>query len=212
MSPPLLWYFPSVLRSSALIKLCLFFIPASWIIAMATRSPYLFPFRLVGYSAGKLVCAREWSEAFGEFSSFANYILAIFVVLPYTPLVLMAVLYCTIVLKRKSQPTPGERSINATQQREKRDRNVFKMVIAIVLSFAVCWVPYTIFTLLDKVSCGTIHYYVIALIVARANCAINPCICLIFSRNYRQGLRSLLSKCSCFSVLQTINQVALIGS
>jgi len=191
-------------------KLCRFFIPATWIIAMAIQSPYLFAFRLVGYP-GKLVCTRDWNEAFGESSSFANYILAIFVVFIYTPLVLMAVLYSIIVLKLKSQLTPGEHSISAAHQRAKRERNLLKMVIAIVVSFALCWVPFTIFALLAKVSCSTMHYYVTALIIARANSAINPCICLIFSRNYRQGLRSLLSKCSCFSVLRTNNQVAPIG-
>ncbi|XP_020621024.1 neuropeptide Y receptor type 1-like [Orbicella faveolata] len=189
-------------------KLCLFFIPVTWIIAMAIQSPHLFAFRLVGYP-GKLVCARVWSGAFGESSSLANYALAIFVVFLYTPLVLMTILYFIIVLKLKSQPTPGEHSINAAQQREKRERNLLKMVVAIVLSFALCWVPFTIFILVAKVSCSTIHYFFIVLIAARANCAINPCICLIFSRNYRQGLKSLFS---CFSSLQTSNEVAPVGS
>ena len=56
-------------------KLCTFIIPATWIIAMSIQSPYLF--RLIGYP-GKLLCERDWSGAFGESSSFANYILAIF--------------------------------------------------------------------------------------------------------------------------------------
>ena len=188
-------------------KLCFFFIAATWIIAVAIESPYLFAFRVFGYP-GKLVCARDWIGAFGESSSFANYILAIFVVFLYIPLVLMTVLYSFIVLKLKSQPTPGEHSANAWKQREKRERNLLKMVIAVVLSFAICWVPFTIFFLVGKVSCSNIHYFIIAQIVSRANCAINPCICLTFSRNYRQGLKSLFSS---FSALQTSNQVAPIG-
>ena len=192
-------------------KLCFFFIAATWIIAMAVQSPYLFAFRIGGYLE-KLMCGRDWSEAFGESSSFANYILAIFVVFIYIPLVLMTVLYSIIVLKLKSQKTPGEHSINAAQQREKRERNILKLVIAIVLSFAVCWVPITILAVIGKVSYGTTNYYAIALIVARANCAINPCICLSFSRNYRQAFKSLFTKFNCFLVLQRNNQVAPIGS
>ena len=195
------------LRSPLSPKLCFFFIAATWIIAMAIQSPYLFAVRVFGYP-GKLVCTRDWIGAFGESSSFANYVLAIFVVFLYIPLVLMTVLYSFIVLKLKSQPTPGEHSVNASQQREKRERNLLKMVIAVVLSFAICWVPFTIFVLVDKVSCSNIRYFIIAQIVARANCAINPCICLTFSRNYRQGLKSLVSS---FSALQTSNQVAPIG-
>lgn len=124
----------------------------------------------------------------------------------------MTVLYSIVVLKLKSQPTPGEQSINAAQQRQKRERNMLKIAIAIVLSFAVCWVPFTIFVLLDKVSCSIINYFFAAQIVARANCAINPCICLFFSRNYRQCLRSFLTKCKFFGFLQTRNQVAPIES
>ena len=191
-------------------KLCRFFIPATWIIAMAVQSPYLFAFRLVGYP-GQVECALDWSEAFGGSSSFENYFLAIFVVFIYTPLVLMTVLYSIIVLKLKSQPTPGERSINAVQQREKRESSLLKLVIAIVLSFALSWMPFTIFVLVSvaKVSCSAIHYFFIAQIVARANCAINPCICLIFSRSYRQALKSLFSR---LSFVQTNNQVVPIAS
>lgn len=192
-------------------KLCTFIIPATWIIAMSIQSPYLFAFRLIGYP-GKLRCGRDSSGAFGESSSFANYILAIFVVFLYASLVLMIVLYSIVVLKLKSQPNPGEQSINAAQQRQKRERNVLKMAIAIVLSFAVCWVPFTIIILLDKVSCSIINYFFAAQIVARANCAINPCICLFFSRNYRQCLRSFLTKCKFFGFLLTRNQVAPIKS
>lgn len=39
------------------------------------------------------------------------------------------------------------------------------MAIAIVLSFAVCGVPFAIFTLLGKVSCDILHYYRIAQIL-----------------------------------------------
>lgn len=191
-------------------KLCLVFISFTWLISMAIQSPYFFAFRLVEYS-GTLKCALQWTAAFGDSSSFFNYMLAIFVIFFCIPLVLMTVLYSIIVFKLKSQPTPGEHSSNAARQREKRERNMLKMVIAIVLSFAVCWVPFTIFTLLGKVSCDTIHFYGIARLLASANCAINPCICLIFSRNYRRGLKSLIIKCSCCVAQQTSNQVAPNG-
>ena len=198
-------------------KMCLFFIPATWVIAMAINSPYLFAFRLAEYSPGKLVCAREWTTAFGESSSYRNYILAIFVLFLYTPLAASCALYCKIVLKLKSQSIPGERSFNAGQQRAKRERNVLKMAIAIVLGFAVCWLPFSIIVLLTlfastnniRSSCGITRFFFIAQILARANCAINPCICFIFSGNYRQRLKSLIS---CFSAPLARNRVAPIGS
>ena len=47
----------------------------------------------------------------------------------------------------------------------------------------------------------------IAKFLSRANCAINPCICFIFSGNYRQGLKSHFSFLS--AVQPAPNQVNL---
>ena len=52
-------------------KLCRFFIPATWIVAMAIHSPYLFASKLAEYP-GRLVCLNQWNDAFGETSSQVN--------------------------------------------------------------------------------------------------------------------------------------------
>ena len=121
-------------------KLCQFFILATWIIAMAIHSPYLFAFKLVDYQ-GRLACRLGWNEVFGESSSFKNYIASLVVVFGFVPLVVIAILYIIIYLKLKSHKIPGEQSVNAGQQRQQRERNVLKMAIAIVVGFAVCWLP-----------------------------------------------------------------------
>ena len=179
-------------------KLCPFFILATWIIAMAVLSPYLFSAKLVEYSEG-LVCGLRLKEVFGESSSHENYVMSLSMIFYLIPMVLIVILYIIIYVKLKSQKIPGEQSAKAAQQRQQRERNVLKMAIAIVLGFAVCFMPYTIarflhFFDLDIWSCGFIFYllYVVHVMVC-ANCAINPCICFIFSRNYREGLKTLLS-------------------
>ena len=45
-------------------KLCLFFIVATWIVAMAVHSPYLVAYKLVKYPE-RLMCKSLWQEAFG---------------------------------------------------------------------------------------------------------------------------------------------------
>ena len=184
-------------------KLCPFYILATWIIAMAVYCPELIGFKLVEYQGG-LVCAWHGNEPFGESWSFENYAVAMLVVFCYIPLVLIAILYLTIALKIKSHTIPGEQSVSAREQRVKRERNVLKMSIAIVLAFAVCWVPLSIYWPIilfssDNAmiwSCGFRYFASIAFFLSHSNCAINPCICFIFSGNYRQGLKNLLS---CFS-------------
>ena len=179
-------------------KLCLFFIIASWIVAIAANSPKLFVYKLVEYPE-KLVCKRLWDKVFGESSSHENYLLSFIVVFMFIPLVLIAILYIIIYLKLKSQKNPGEQLANAGQQRHQRERNVLKMTIAIVLGFAMCWLPLAIWIILvfftDTIilpNCGVRYLNSVVSFMALANCATNPCICVIFSRNYRKELKALV--------------------
>ena len=177
-------------------KRCPFLILATWIVAMALHVPYLFVLKLAEYHGG-LVCRWHWKEVFGK-NAHENYLLFLFVTFVFIPLFLIAILYIIIFLKLKSQRSPGEQSVNAGEQRQQRERNVLKMAIAIVLGFAVCWLPFVIGSFIiikfswDIWPCSFQYFFTVAFFMARANCAINPCICFIFSRNYREGLKTLL--------------------
>ncbi len=178
-------------------KLCPFFILATWVVAIAIFSAYLFgsQFKLVEYRGGMLQCVSMNS------TSLDNFYLTIYVVFLYIHLLLIAILYIIIYLKLKSKTIPGEQSANARQQRVKREHNVLKMAIAIVLGFAVCWLPFTIGWILillvsDIWSCAFKYFWFVAKFMAYANCAIYPYICFLFSENYRQALKSLL-RCFC---------------
>ena len=145
-------------------------------------------------------CVPKWTEAFGESSSLPNYYLAGFIVFFYIPIVLLIILYSIILIKLKSQVHPGEHLANAEEQRTRRNRSAIKMAIAIVAGFVFCWVPFTIAVLLfffswDRASipCGFIRFRAFAKFFSFCNCVINPLICLIFSSNYRQGLKRLLN-------------------
>ena len=175
-------------------KRCPFFILATWIVAMAVNSPELFTFRVSEFQ-GQRFCSRQGNEVFGESSSFVNYLLAIYVVFLYIPCILLITLYSIIVYKLKSQKIPGEQSTNTEYQRVKRNRNVLKMAIAIVVGFLLCWLPFSILMLMffRELPCGILLFWSITWFMACANCAINPCICFIFSSNYRQGLKRLVN-------------------
>ena len=152
-------------------------------------------FKLVAYQGG-LVCRLQWNEAFGESSTLENYFASVLVVFCFIRLVIIATLYIIIYLKLKSQKIPGEHSVNAGQQRQQRERNVLKMAIAIVVGFAACWLPLSIVWFLSSFassiqSCGFRYFFAVTFVMARANCATNPCICFLFSGRYREGLKNL---------------------
>ena len=184
-------------------KQCTVFILITWIVAMAICSPYLVALNLVE-NAGKMACDRSkenWRDAFGKASSFADYLLSVYVVILYVPLALLIVLYSIILCTLKSRKIAGQRFVNAGNKREKMNRNVLKMAIAIVVGFVLCWTPISIVNLLkffawnEKYPCSTFLYMsrIIVSFMAQSNCAVNPWICLIYSGAYRQGLKKLFN-------------------
>ena len=182
-------------------KLCPFFILATWIVAVAVNSPYLFAIEIVEYPEGTW-CVLEWKKAFEESSSYASFALASYILFIYIPVLLLVILYSIIVIKLKTQVHPGKQSANSQQQRDRRNRNVLQMSIAIVTVFVFCCVPYSINFLIalypdtfTHLSCSFWKYFVVTLYVVSAYCAINPVICFIFSSNYRRALKRLI-KCS----------------
>ena len=168
---------------------------------MAVFSPFLVANKVVKYRE-RLMCVSLWIEIFGD--TFANYALAVIVVFFFIPFVLVVVLYSIILMKLNMQVHPGDQSANAEEQRNKRNRNVLKMAIAIVVEFFVCFMPYFSNFFIVRLSaphssilfsCSFGLYYVVTYYVSLTNSAINPIVCLIFSSNYRQALKRLVNCC-----------------
>ena len=72
--------------------------------------------------------------------------------------VLLVALYSIIMIKLKKQAHPSEQSANAEEQRTRRNRNVLKMAIAIVLAIFFCWTPYVINELISLCLLRDISY------------------------------------------------------
>ena len=181
-------------------KVCRCLIVGTWILAASFCWPYLFNFNLVECQEGKR-CVNQVEVIFGEKSSVSVYLLSASILFFYIPFVVLVILYSIILIKLKKQAHPGEQSASAEEQRTRRNRNVLKMTVAIVVAFFICWIPFSIqiltasfvpkFTLDRKFLVS----YNVSLFMAYTNCAINPIICLTFTSNYRHALRRLVNCC-----------------
>ena len=162
-------------------------ITATWIVAMTLHTPMLVNGK-VFYDDG-MFCGYFLEEAWPSV-----------VASTYITIVLLVILYSIILIKLKLQAPPGEQSTNVEKQRKRRNKNVLRIAIAIVLAFLFCCVPHTTARLIKMLnvsvwySCSFELFTFFAHLMYIANCTVNPFICLIFSSNYRQGLRKLL-KC-----------------
>ena len=161
---------------------------------MAVMSPDLFVYSLNIYQ-GELVCFRDWRSV-GDSLSWSRYAYAMNVVFVYIPIILLITLYSILLFTLKSKKIPGEELTNAEKQRMKLNRKVTKMTIAIVSLFVFCWLPWSInFVLIistkSTLPCSFFTYWHITKVVSTLHCAVNPCICLIFTGNYRKALKEL---------------------
>ena len=174
-------------------KLCPFFILATWIIAMAINSPYLFAMKLVEYSEG-LFCRPHWKEAFGESSSFKNYFVSFSVTFLFIPLLLITILYITIYRKlhlQKNRPTLDN---NASKGKQcVKDVNCYCIRVCSLLA-ALCYILVSRLFCIGHMVLWLRILFDVADFMIGINCCMNPCICFIFSRNYRLGLKTLLFK------------------
>ena len=114
-----------------------------------------------------------------------NYILAIFVAFLCVPVALLVTLYSVIVVKLKTQKIPSGQSVIAEQRRAKRNRNVIKMAIAIVVGFVLCLIPWSIIFLLSffgrDLPCSISLYFSITFFMALSNCANSSLPSVLFS-------------------------------
>ena len=179
-------------------KVCRCLIVGTWILAVLFCWPYLFNFNLAEYP-GEKRCNNQWEVIFGEKSSFGIYLLSASILFFYIPFVVLVILYSIILIKLKKQAHPGEQSASAEEQRTRRNRNVLKMAVAIVVAFFICWIPFSIqlvtfyFVPKNTLDCKFRVSLDVASFMACTNCAINPIICLTFTSNYRQALRRLVN-------------------
>ena len=144
---------------------------------------------------------NQWEAIFEETSSFGTYLLSASILFFYIPFVVLVILYSIILIKLKKQAHPGAQSARAEEQRTRRNRNVLKKAVAIVVVFFICWIPISIklvtsyFAPKTTLDCKFLVSLDVALFMAYTNCAINPIICLTFTSNYRQAFRKLVNWC-----------------
>lgn len=178
---------------------------ATWLIAMGLHAIYLYSYETINFQ-GNLLCYQNWkkiaSENVEEFKR--QYFIALFSILVIIPLGFMIIAYSIIIisLKRQSAPLGDSFSDQQKRQRAERESKVLRMAVAIIVSFLLLWAPYNVYIFLQlfvndpnkRAPCNSRHFQFAGFYCAYLNAAVNPCICFIFSQNFRQGLKQLLAR------------------
>ena len=119
--------------------------------------------------------------------------LSICFLLPFT---VMLMLYPIIVYHLWTRQVPGEPNALQQQRANRMARKITKMIVAVVLSFFVCWAPQFIFVWIHPLArelAATLPWlFPFILWLQVLNSAMNPVLYAIFNESFRLGFKKVI--------------------
>ena len=177
-------------------------IGCTWIIAIAVHAPYFYTFRLFSYE-NKTYCWQDWGPAFDHTETHQRYYTASFITFILIPVCLLVIIYGTIGQKLKTENKQSKRWLSCHQdRRDQQHKKIIRMSVAIIVAFAVCMMPLLLFTFsrmflwnweVPPICAFQKVIPFIALFMLHSWSAVNPCICFIFKKNFRNSLKQIPS-------------------
>ena len=169
-----------------------------WIASFSSTSPILYAAKVQLFE-GVPYCIENWAPAFDPKRAPAIYTIVSFVLLYALPLLVISVLYSIIIAKVWGRHIPGNITPANVRLLNKSRKNVLKMLITVVLAFAFCWFLMHLNVFLQEFSdvfpapCGIpIGLQTTGFLFGHANSAINCCIYVIFSQDFRRGFKDTM--------------------
>ena len=175
----------------------------TWIIAIAVHAPYFYTLRRFP-DGNEYYCEYDWGPAFDHDETSKRYITATFFAIIVVPTCILIIVYGAIawIVKRRHKRGKNMR-VSAQSRGFQKSRQIIRLSVAITLTaFLFCMIPHIVVVFCqmflwqweDPPTCSfqaVIPF--VALFMERPWSTVNPCICFISSKNYRRGLKKLLS-------------------
>lgn len=171
----------------------------TWALAVLFHAPYFYTRRLLS-KGDEVQCINTWEPAFENSEASKVYFLILSTAMFIFPLALVSVLYSVIIINLKRQKFPGNQSFRNKKRLAQRNKSVLKMVVTVVIVFAICWLPLNVMVYLfiflwnPRPPCGLHLVNFCVLFLAYSNSSISPGLYFIFSQNFRQGLRNVFMR------------------
>ena len=192
------WFPLKAIRIKPRVK---YVISLIWFVSILIHTPYLYGFK-IGTFSGKTYCYVSWPRPVSKIV-FLLLIIIIFII----PLGVITTLYSLIVKKLRVQSFYGVRNLVVHfSQREKRNRNILKMSMAIIVVFFLSMSPFVVYLSIDLFSdgraCLSKNFRFFSQYLVQSNGALNFFTYFAFNQSYRRGFSKILSLvfCSCCSL------------
>ena len=165
-----------------------------WLFSTISMTPYLFIYQ-VFKEGEQYLCYQEWpwsDNLQDTFFALRTFHVILFVLLYPLPLLIMTVVNCLVGHRLWLHKTPRSiSSVNRTALEVSR-RKVVKMLVVLVVVFALCWLPthvnhYLIYFQPDVWHKMPIVVAHLMFLVSHANSAINPMLYIALNKNFRNA-------------------------
>ena len=174
-------------------------IASTWIVAMVIHTPYFFAFDL----DHKQRCLMTWH--IDNKSAFLRYTTFLFVTVIYLPVIALVIIYPITVFYLRRDIMAEHRNYRGTGKKRFRQRSMklFRLATATVMSFIIFCLPFHTISLLDFFipenlpQCNYLFeviYHQVSYVLMISYSAVNPFICFIFLRNFRNELRNICKR------------------
>uniref|UniRef100_UPI00398F2D65 neuromedin-K receptor-like isoform X1 n=1 Tax=Pristiophorus japonicus TaxID=55135 RepID=UPI00398F2D65 len=167
-------------------------IASIWSLAVILAFPQCY-YSEIKQQPGRVLCLLNWP---GDFI----YQIAVLILVYLLPLVVMAITYTIVGITLWGGEIPGDTSENYHEQ-FKAKRKIVKMMIVVVCTFTICWLPYHIFFIVTKQypqvgSWKPIQQvYLAVFLLAMSSNMHNPIIYCCLNSRFRAGFKKAFQWC-----------------
>ncbi|XP_036022916.1 substance-K receptor isoform X2 [Onychomys torridus] len=119
-----------------------------WLVALALASPQCF-YSIITVDQGATKCVVAWPNDNGG-KMLLLYHLVVFVLIYFLPLVVMFVAYSVIGLTLWKRAVPRHQAHGANLRHLQAKKKFVKAMVLVVLTFAICWLPYHLYFVLGS--------------------------------------------------------------
>uniref|UniRef100_A0A8C2IIM7 Tachykinin receptor 1a n=1 Tax=Cyprinus carpio TaxID=7962 RepID=A0A8C2IIM7_CYPCA len=163
---------------------------ANIVISLHQWKAYLFRFQLMYYSQLYKIDPHDW------------YFVCVAVLIYFLPLLVMGCAYLVVGLTLWASEIPGDSS-DRYQEQLNAKRKVVKMMIVVVCTFAVCWLPYHVYFLIYQFYPQLFEHpfiqqvYLTIMWLAMSSTMYNPIIYCCLNDRFRAGFKQAFRCCPC---------------
>ncbi|KAM9822746.1 substance-P receptor-like isoform 1-T1 [Syngnathus typhle] len=171
-----------------------------WVLALLLAFPQYYYSNIEQYPE-RVVCFIDWPEyTICDFKKM--YYVCVAILIYFLPLLVMGCAYLVVGLTLWASEIPGDSSDRYKEQLTAK-RKVVKMMIVVVCTFAICWLPYHVYFLLHQFFPDMFEetfiqqVYLAVMWLAMSSTMYNPIIYCCLNDRFRAGFKQAFRCCPC---------------